>query len=214
MKDVSKGQGRTVLFVSHNMIAVEWLYNNAILLSNGTIAMNSKSNEVLNYYTKNNNTILTTEFNGEYFNYSQDKIRIINAKVNKNTTLNSFLITESFNITIEINVLKQVTLNTTFIIFSSDDQHVCSTSSINKNGTIHSFTPGIHQIVCNVPSDFFNCGIYKFTLIIVENYTTVLIVIENIFILDFKENIETRGHYLGPWNGFVRPKWSWNLSKN
>ncbi len=37
MQDVSKGEGRTVLFVSHNMASMRTLCNRGILLSNGTI---------------------------------------------------------------------------------------------------------------------------------------------------------------------------------
>ena len=38
MQDVSKGQGRTVLFVSHNMAAVKRLCNTGVLLKNGILA--------------------------------------------------------------------------------------------------------------------------------------------------------------------------------
>jgi lipopolysaccharide transport system ATP-binding protein len=38
MKDVSKGEGRTVLFVSHNMAAVENICSHALVLKNGTVA--------------------------------------------------------------------------------------------------------------------------------------------------------------------------------
>jgi lipopolysaccharide transport system ATP-binding protein len=37
MGDISKGEGRTVLFVSHNMAAVEELCTNAIIMENGKI---------------------------------------------------------------------------------------------------------------------------------------------------------------------------------
>src|SRR5690554_6913012 len=37
MKDVSKGQGRTVLFVSHNMTSVERICNRGVFIENGKI---------------------------------------------------------------------------------------------------------------------------------------------------------------------------------
>ena len=37
MGDVSKGEGKTVLFVSHNMASIQKLCNNCIILNNGTI---------------------------------------------------------------------------------------------------------------------------------------------------------------------------------
>ena len=50
MGDVSKNEGRTVLFVSHNMDAVKNLCNNSILLDNGSILYSGLTNEVLERY--------------------------------------------------------------------------------------------------------------------------------------------------------------------
>jgi lipopolysaccharide transport system ATP-binding protein len=37
MGDVTKGEGRTILFVSHNMAAIKTLCNNGILLEKGMV---------------------------------------------------------------------------------------------------------------------------------------------------------------------------------
>jgi lipopolysaccharide transport system ATP-binding protein len=50
MKDVSRDEGRTVLFVSHNMAAVSNLCTSAILLQSGHIASYGASSSVINYY--------------------------------------------------------------------------------------------------------------------------------------------------------------------
>ena len=50
MQDVSKGQGRTVLFVSHNMTAVKNLCLNGIVLDNGKTAFYGKIDSVIDYY--------------------------------------------------------------------------------------------------------------------------------------------------------------------
>ena len=50
MGEVSKGEGRTVLFVSHNMAAVQNLCNNGIILRNGTIYKQGAISEVLTSY--------------------------------------------------------------------------------------------------------------------------------------------------------------------
>ena len=54
MSDVSKGEGRTVLFVSHNMAAVSSLCNNAVLMEHGTIHLINKPKIIIpEYYKKN-----------------------------------------------------------------------------------------------------------------------------------------------------------------
>ena len=50
MKDVSQGEGRTVLFVSHNMASVQNLCTNAMYLKNGQTAFVSNTSETINFY--------------------------------------------------------------------------------------------------------------------------------------------------------------------
>jgi lipopolysaccharide transport system ATP-binding protein len=50
MKDVSEKDGRTVLFVSHNMSAIKSLCTSGILLKNGTLALSGSIDDVLNEY--------------------------------------------------------------------------------------------------------------------------------------------------------------------
>ena len=53
MQDVSKGEGRTVLFVSHNMAAVQSLCNKGVVLKNGEVAFRGDVDESLHYYLHN-----------------------------------------------------------------------------------------------------------------------------------------------------------------
>lgn len=50
MGDVSKGEGRTILFVSHNMGAIQKLCGLSILLSSGQLIMKDKTNAVVEAY--------------------------------------------------------------------------------------------------------------------------------------------------------------------
>lgn len=52
MKDVSQGEGRTVLFVSHNMGSMRQLCNTGILLDKGSISKTGPIAEVVNEYVK------------------------------------------------------------------------------------------------------------------------------------------------------------------
>ena len=53
MGEVSKGEGRTVLFVSHNMSAVSQLCSKGIVLKNGGVIFNGNSQEAINNYLSN-----------------------------------------------------------------------------------------------------------------------------------------------------------------
>lgn len=50
MDDVSKGEGRTILFVSHNMASIKLLCNTGILLENGLLKKTGTMNEVIDSY--------------------------------------------------------------------------------------------------------------------------------------------------------------------
>ena len=54
MQDVSKGEGRTVLFVSHNMGAVKKLCKRGIVLNQGQVAFDGGTEEAINRYTEKN----------------------------------------------------------------------------------------------------------------------------------------------------------------
>lgn len=54
MDEVSRTAGRTILFVSHNMSAIQSLCSRTILLQNGKIKMMGETNEVVAAYLKNN----------------------------------------------------------------------------------------------------------------------------------------------------------------
>lgn len=57
MQDVSKGEGRTVLFVSHNMAAVRSLCTKGICLENGTAVYQGTVHSAIDYYLKEKGTV-------------------------------------------------------------------------------------------------------------------------------------------------------------
>lgn len=54
MQDVSRGEGRTVLFVSHNMASIQNLCKTGVLLENGTIKTAGRVDDVINSYVSAN----------------------------------------------------------------------------------------------------------------------------------------------------------------
>lgn len=85
MQDVSKGEGRTVLFVSHNMAAVTQLCSSGILLIDGSVAKKDNVNAVVDLYLKASSTHsyylkqnASTQDKDAWFN----EIRIVDEKLN------------------------------------------------------------------------------------------------------------------------------------
>jgi lipopolysaccharide transport system ATP-binding protein len=59
MQDVSRGGGRTVLFVSHNMRAVRNLCKSSVVLENGRVAFIGNANQGIDYYLQSSSPIDT-----------------------------------------------------------------------------------------------------------------------------------------------------------
>jgi ABC-type polysaccharide/polyol phosphate transport system ATPase subunit len=69
MKDVSKGEGRTVLFVSHNMTAVKTLCNSGVLLVNGKIRHTGTATDCIDLYSEIKNDL------GAHKSYINEEIK-------------------------------------------------------------------------------------------------------------------------------------------
>lgn len=79
MKDVSQGEGRTVLFVSHNMESVKNLCNHGVLLKNGMIDYRGDINDVVSRYLMANSEALNFKKSfipdvSSYFNFLEAEI--------------------------------------------------------------------------------------------------------------------------------------------
>ena len=62
MQDVSKGEGRTVLFVSHNMASIRSLCNHCALLENGSVKAIGEVNEICDLYLQSGTENLKAEW--------------------------------------------------------------------------------------------------------------------------------------------------------
>ncbi|GAT62860.1 ABC transporter ATP-binding protein [Paludibacter jiangxiensis] len=82
MQDVSRGEGRTVLFVSHNMAAVRSLCNRGVILFNGNISFDGNIEDAVEMYLRPDdfsaNKIIHTA------KYHIDTIKLYNVTLNGN----------------------------------------------------------------------------------------------------------------------------------
>ncbi|WP_281847508.1 ABC transporter ATP-binding protein [Olleya namhaensis] len=65
MQDISRGEGRTVLFVSHNMAAVKSLCTRGIVLEHGKIKFSGNIDDCLSVYSGNNSDSRMSNYKGK-----------------------------------------------------------------------------------------------------------------------------------------------------
>ena len=160
MKDVSEKDGRTVLFVSHNMASLKSLCTSGILMSNGKISYKGDIQNCINKYEEN----FSKNLLGTWKNYLDqhnsvylDSIKILNEKFQVSTEFIS-----SDNIVIEVK-----------IVVKEPEQHIKLGFDLIKNSEIvfrsqqvdtnlkTSFDNGSYTFVCTIPRNFLNEGRYS-----------------------------------------------------
>lgn len=110
MDDVSKKDGRTVIFVSHNMDAVTNLCNKCIYLKRGEIVMFDETSKVIDAYLKDNKTIEKRE---EGFDPNQAKI--LNIELDSVELLKGNIkVSVEYNWPLEVNPNVGITFSTMF----------------------------------------------------------------------------------------------------
>lgn len=93
MQDVSRGEGRTVLFVSHNMAAVRSLCTSGILLENGMIKYRGTSEEAIDKYLKTSESKQKEEIINNV-KWVRNGIRIHSIEINKTSNSSSTITSE------------------------------------------------------------------------------------------------------------------------
>lgn len=99
MGEVSKGEGKTVLFVSHNMAAVNILTDKSIYLKNGTLINYNKTPSIISDYQNDNKND-----NLDYQNTNNDTTCIERIFI-KTTHLNN---NQQINSDLEINIILNI----------------------------------------------------------------------------------------------------------
>lgn len=205
MKAVS-GEGRTVLFVSHNMAAVQSLCSTAIVLSNGMNVFKGRVSEAINIYNEVNQTNQnkTTWDTGYYKNDAVD-LKRIELKSTSADRIN----TDS-EITIKIiSLVKQnnVNLLLNICLFNSDGILIFDVVSPPAD-----FTKGDYIFNCVVPKHFLNTGKYTVDLSVVQNHNSILYKLSGVLDFDIQEG-EREIEYYEAWPGLVRPRLNWTISE-
>jgi len=108
MKDVSQGQGRTVLFVSHNMGSIRSLCKRCILLENGSIKADGEVNSICDMYLSDSLVNLGAAWEREYNPKKDFQVTKVELLDNKGEGRNLFSCDEEWHIRMTAHVKKRI----------------------------------------------------------------------------------------------------------
>lgn len=145
MQDVSKGEGRTVLFVSHNMASIQQLCHHGILLKNGMVEKTGNVREVVDYYLGSMQTV--NDFNRE----GNGAVRITDFRIQNS----SISLGENLEIEVDIEAKQNVTtIDASFDIKDESGKQVAHVASNDDEFQIGAMRSGekktIHCVIKNV----------------------------------------------------------------
>lgn len=210
MKDASTS-GRTILFVSHNLTAVQGLCNKAMYMQKGRLLEMGETNQVLATYLSHvQKTALESWWNTSEEAPGNDKVRLKRVKLEPQFVGNQKFIDvrTAFRIHIEFwNFLENTNLNISLHLNSLTGECI-----FNIGTPSLTFEKGVVYANCEIPADFMNDGSYAISLMIVKDKSTVMYNFEEVLIFEIEDYREETSWY-GKWPGYVRPKIDFSITQ-
>ncbi|RKR10931.1 lipopolysaccharide transport system ATP-binding protein [Flavobacterium sp. 90] len=210
MQDISREGGRTVLFVSHNMAAIETLCTRVISMNNGSIFENGAPTKVISNYLQ------SSSFSERKISYDSlsdakgnENIRIMYAAIENASSIdvNDIIdVTSSINFRLKIvNTTEKERISVGFdlrtikgdIVFGSANKFDCS---IGK----------VVEINCQIPANFMNDDVYQIHCYFHTNEMQSLFFDQELLTFEVKD-VKRDSGYLGKINGFIRPSLPWTI---
>lgn len=219
MGEVSKGEGRTVLFVSHNMDSVLRICLKSIYLKNGQLIKIGQAEETIMAYLKAEANL------SSFIDYTNCgvppgddlvrllKVEAIDAIFNPKA---NFYTNEEIGIRIIFEVLRCTNdLACGFNLFNQYNVHILT--SHNSSNVGYEYKPGIYETVVWLPKSFLSEGLH-YCGIAAMSYSPFVVHFHDINkfafnISDCRTGNETRHSYTGELPGIVRPVLEWEPVK-
>ncbi len=164
MQDVSRGEGRTVLFVSHNMASIQRLCHTGILLENGCVAYTGWVEDVVRTYLEDD--VVQSEY--ENANPSKDdKLNLLWARVTCET---DSYITPSTPVNIDFSVRVNQKVGFLVIGFNlfSSYQYPLARADYNDLDGRYSLEEGVYELHFQIPANTLSNGEYKIVFDVAE----------------------------------------------
>ena len=203
MGSISKNDGRTILFVSHNMASIKLLCNNALLLNNGMIYSQGNTEMVINTYKKLVNNISELrdfKFENEFFTIKE--LSYSNEFGTNEITINNEI---CFTILIDFKAdISGIAME----IFVKNDEELIVFSGYTDTLNVQK---GLNNFNCIIPKNILNNTNYNFTFGISKNYSVFLAKFDDIIQIDVENQFDSLG-WQGKVDGVIRPKLGWKLN--
>ena len=219
MEDVSKREGRTVFFVSHNMESILKFCTVSMLLEEGQLQNWGETGKVIDYYLQN---FLNTK---DQQAWDQDKAPSDNhVRLNKvylhdteNSVKARFEVTEPIGITFEYEVLEDGLVFTHGInIYNDKGVNIFNSHDVNTEIRKQKRSKGKYKATVWIPENLLTEGIFIVGIALFSPNPLYILIHEKEVLafetIDSMVRISARGDYSGSgFGGVVRPLLTWDV---
>ena len=203
MEEVSKSEGRTILFVSHNLTAVQNFCDKTIYLNKGSVVGFEQTRHIIEQYL--NDCVSGTNLSWDGMHPENSKLRLTRISVDSSEGCQLF-ITSDIKINIELELLTDISgIAFEITIFNLDG--VVAFSSFTETMYLRK---GRSHATCTVPKDIFNNHHYTVSIGISKDYNYFIVKIDEALTIDLLETPSGLG-WQGEWPGVVRPRLEWSV---
>jgi lipopolysaccharide transport system ATP-binding protein len=207
MEDVAENEGRTILFVSHNMTALKSLCTHAMWLKNGKFIQSGYTEDVVSsYLTESSSLLLEQSWDDLATAPGNENVRLHRVSIHPEQGNYSDVITVLSALKLEFeywNLKPDSLLNLSIVLYNIEDICIFNTVSVPER-----FPAGLLRLSFNIPPDFLNDGAYRVRLLVVKDTTKVIFDRDNIIGFEVSD-VEREFSWYGKWEGAVRPKFKW-----
>ncbi len=218
------GQGRTVLFVSHNLSAVQTLCTRAILLNKGSVRIDSTVERALDEYGSMDAKKYSERFwekeSAPAFHDKIVRLHSIRVLNKEGQVKNLFDVKDSITIEAGYWVMEEkYSLNVHLYIKNNVGQTLfVSMDNLDSPWKDKKQPPGLYLVRCEVPPNFLNEGIIKIEYLICLNpHTGMNVCVDDAVtfqVIDDKNTNGVRGNWQLPWpSAQIRPRLEWKIER-
>jgi lipopolysaccharide transport system ATP-binding protein len=200
MKDVSQGQGRTVLFVSHNMTSVKSLCKTGVLLENGGLQEIGDIDPIVSHYLRGNSDIDNYKlFNDPFKGKNGFELLEIGVRPKGGQFTDVMRVTDELEIVMRYRLTQpHEKFWITMHMKNEQGERMFSTSGGGRcYNTKHE--AGEYEQICHLPKDFFNWGSYSLDFLALSQPSKIeWLMVENDLV---SFTLANRAIEIGGWQG-------------
>lgn len=207
--------GRTVLFVSHNIVAVQNLCKRAIWLDEGKVFHHGPTYDVVKKYLSAASSSIASEkvWDDPSTAPGNEKVKVhrVRARPVEGSSSDPITIQTAFVLEFEYwNLQPDARLNLSLHLFNQQGATVFNTFPVDEPAWHgRPFPIGLFRSVCHIPGNLLNDGLHRVLLLVVKDQGTVILSIDDALVFNVLDAVERRGDWHGKWEGAVRPNLVW-----